>query len=103
AGCAGGGCRAGAAAPGRGPPRFAASGRPGARLLLDDVPHHRGTASGALIVDEGLAAMECEVTSRVPAGDHTLVIGRVLMVDRVAVSGQPLIRFHRQYASLAGD
>jgi len=83
--------------------RFAASGRPGARLLLDDVPHHRGTASGALIVDDGLAAMECEVTSRVPAGDHTLVIGRVLTVDRVAVSGQPLIRFHRQYASLAGN
>lgn len=47
--------------------RFAASGRPGARLLLDDVPHHRGTASGALLLDDGLAAMECEVVSRRPA------------------------------------
>jgi flavin reductase (DIM6/NTAB) family NADH-FMN oxidoreductase RutF len=83
--------------------RFAATGRPGARLLLDDVPHHRGTVSGALIADDGLAAMECEVTSRLPAGDHTLVVGRVLTVDKVAVSGQPLIRFHRRYASLAGQ
>jgi len=83
--------------------RFAATGRPGARLLLDDVPHHRGTASGAIIVDDGLAAMECEVTIRVLAGDHILVIARVLTVDKVAVSGQPLIRFHRRYASLAHE
>jgi flavin reductase (DIM6/NTAB) family NADH-FMN oxidoreductase RutF len=81
--------------------RFAATGRPGARLLLDDVPHHRGTASGALIADDGLAALECEVTHRVPTGDHLLVIGRVLTVDKVARSGEPLIRFHRRYAALA--
>jgi flavin reductase (DIM6/NTAB) family NADH-FMN oxidoreductase RutF len=68
---------------------------------MDDVPHHRGTASGALIPDEGLAAMECEATSRLPAGDHLLVIARVLAVDTVARSGEPLIRFQRSYATLA--
>ena len=83
--------------------RFAATGRPGARLLMDDVPHHRGTASGALIPDEGLAAMECEVTSRLPAGDHLLVIARVLAVDTVARSGEPLIRFRRRYPELTGQ
>jgi flavin reductase (DIM6/NTAB) family NADH-FMN oxidoreductase RutF len=83
--------------------RFAATGRPGARHLLDDIPHHRGAASGALIADDGLAAMECEVTSRVPAGDHLLVIARVLAVDKVASSGLPLIRFHRRYASLDSE
>ena len=57
--------------------RFAASGRPGARLLLDGVPHRRGALSGALIPDGGLAALECEVTRRVDAGDHLLVIARV--------------------------
>ena len=76
---------------------------PGARHLLDDVPHHRGTASGALIVEDGLAAMECEVTSRVPAGDHLVVIGRVLTVDKVAVSGKPLIRYQRRYESLSSE
>lgn len=82
--------------------RFAATGRPGARLLLDDVPHHRGASSGALIPDDGLAAMECEVTSRLPTGDHLLIIARVLAVDSVAGSGEPLIRFRRRYPELAG-
>jgi flavin reductase (DIM6/NTAB) family NADH-FMN oxidoreductase RutF len=81
--------------------RFAASGRPGARLMLDDVPHHRGTASGALIADEGLAAMECQVVSRVPAGDHLLVIAHVLFVPHISESGAPLVRFHRRYQTLA--
>jgi flavin reductase (DIM6/NTAB) family NADH-FMN oxidoreductase RutF len=81
--------------------RFATSGRPGARLLLDDVAHHRGAASGALIPDDGLAAMDCEVVSRVPTGDHLLVIARVLVVDAVAESGEPMIRFHRRYRALA--
>ena len=81
--------------------RFAAAARPHARLLLDDVAHHRGPASGALIPDEGLAALECEVTSRVPAGDHVLVIARVLTVDAVAASGDPLLRFRRRYPELA--
>jgi flavin reductase (DIM6/NTAB) family NADH-FMN oxidoreductase RutF len=83
--------------------RFASAGRPGARHLLDDVRHHRGTVSGALIAEDGLAAMECEVTSRIPAGDHLVVIGRVLTVDKVAVSGKPLIRYHRRYESISGQ
>jgi len=77
--------------------RFAAEGRPGARLMLDDVPHRRGTASGALIVDGGLAALECSVEQRIPAGDHLLVIGRVADVPYVAEAGQPLIRFRGRY------
>jgi flavin reductase (DIM6/NTAB) family NADH-FMN oxidoreductase RutF len=81
--------------------RFAAAGRPGARLLLDDAAHHRGAVSGALIPDEGLAAMECEVVTRMPAGDHLLVISHVLFVPNVAESGVPLVRFHRQYRMLA--
>ena len=81
--------------------RFAASGRPGARLLLDGVPHHRGASSGALIPDGGLAAMECEVSSRVPAGDHLVVIARVLAADTAGAAGEPLIRFGGRYQALA--
>src|SRR4029077_14302070 len=39
--------------------RFAAAGRPAARLMLDDVPHRRGPRSQALIPEGGLAALEC--------------------------------------------
>ena len=82
--------------------RFAASGRPGARHLLDDTPHHRGEFSGALIPGGALATLECEVASRVPAGDHVLAIARVRAVDTLAPSGDPLIRFRGRYPALAG-
>jgi flavin reductase (DIM6/NTAB) family NADH-FMN oxidoreductase RutF len=81
--------------------RFAASGRPHARLLLDGVPQQRGTHSGALIPSGGLAALECQVTDRVEAGDHLLVIAAVLDVPYAAEAGQPLIRFRGKYPPLA--
>jgi flavin reductase (DIM6/NTAB) family NADH-FMN oxidoreductase RutF len=77
--------------------RFAAAGRPGARHLLDDVPHQRGSHSGALIPGGGLAAFECEVDSRVSAGDHLLVVAAVVAVAYVAETGDPLIRFRGGY------
>ncbi|HYZ54023.1 MAG TPA: flavin reductase family protein [Streptosporangiaceae bacterium] len=80
--------------------RFAAAGRPSARRLLDGIPHRRGAVSGALIPDGGLAALECEVTQRVPAGDHLVVIARVLAVPYVAPSGDPLVRFRGRYPVL---
>jgi flavin reductase (DIM6/NTAB) family NADH-FMN oxidoreductase RutF len=77
--------------------RFAAAGRPGARHLLDSVSHRRGSRSGALIPDGGLAAFECEVNSRVTAGDHLLLVAAVLDVAYVAEAGDPLIRFRGGY------
>jgi len=66
------------------------------------VPHQRGALSGALIPADGLAALECEVTQRVEAGDHVVVIARVLDVAYLAEGGQPLIRFRGKYPPLAG-
>lgn len=80
--------------------QFAAAGRPSARLILDDVPHVRGAGSGALIPLGGLAAIECSVARRVPAGDHLLVISRVETVVYVADSGDPLVRFRGRYPLL---
>jgi flavin reductase (DIM6/NTAB) family NADH-FMN oxidoreductase RutF len=77
--------------------RFASAGRPSARVLLDGVPHRRGSQSGALIPDGGLAAFECEVTDRIPAGDHLLLVARVVAVAYAAEAGEPLIRFRSRY------
>jgi len=77
--------------------RFAAAGRPSARLLLDDVPHERATNSNALVVTGGLAALDCRVESTVLAGDHVLVVLRILEVVYVAESRQPLIRHRSRY------
>jgi flavin reductase (DIM6/NTAB) family NADH-FMN oxidoreductase RutF len=77
--------------------RFAASGRPGARLMLDDVPHRRGPDSGALIPEGGLAALECSAERLVTAGDHLVVIAGVTGVPYVTAAGEPLIRFRGRY------
>jgi flavin reductase (DIM6/NTAB) family NADH-FMN oxidoreductase RutF len=65
--------------------------------MLDGVPHRRGPLSGALIPDGGLAALECQVTRRQPAGDHLLVTASVSQVPYLAESGEPLIRFAGRY------
>ena len=80
--------------------RFAVAGRPGARVLLEGTPHHRGEASGALIPAGGLAALECQAVQRLPAGDHLLVLASVLTVPYVAADGGPLIRFAGRYPAL---
>jgi flavin reductase (DIM6/NTAB) family NADH-FMN oxidoreductase RutF len=80
--------------------RFAASGRPGARHLLADVPYHRGELSGALIPGGGLLALECQVSQRVPAGDHLLILADVLAVTPSAAAADPLIRFRGRYPAL---
>jgi flavin reductase (DIM6/NTAB) family NADH-FMN oxidoreductase RutF len=80
--------------------QFAAAGRPSARLVLDAVPHARGATSGALIPTGGLAALECSVARRVPAGDHLLVISAVENVAYVAEGGDPLVRFRGRYPVL---
>ncbi|HEY6495096.1 MAG TPA: flavin reductase family protein [Trebonia sp.] len=80
--------------------QFAAEGRPSARLILDATPHVRGRLSGALIPSGGLAALECSVARRIPAGDHLLGISAVEDVAYVAESGDPLTRFRGRYPVL---
>lgn len=77
--------------------RFAAAGRPSARLLLAGIPHHRGPSSDALVIEGGQAAMECETRRRVPAGDHVLFVAEVVSVDYVEAGRSPLIRVNRRY------
>ncbi|POM24656.1 4-hydroxyphenylacetate 3-monooxygenase reductase component [Actinomadura rubteroloni] len=79
--------------------RFAMSGRPGARVLLAAEPHHRGTASDALILDGGVAAFECATRDRVPAGDHTLFIADVLAIDPAPSAPAPLLRVNHRYVT----
>jgi flavin reductase (DIM6/NTAB) family NADH-FMN oxidoreductase RutF len=77
--------------------RFAAEGRPGARILLAGEPHHRGPKSEALIPENGLAALECETRHRLEAGDHTLFVAEVVSADYITRGTKPLIRANRRY------
>ena len=80
--------------------RFAAAGRPNARRMLDGVPYQRGPHSRAIIPDGGLAALDCEISQRVPAGDHLVLIAQVRAVPYVAPAGEPLVRFRGHYPTL---
>ncbi len=81
--------------------RFAAAGRPSARRLLDGVEHVRGSRSGALIPAAGVAAIDCEVRRRLPAGDHLLVIAEVEATVYAEDGAAPLIRLRGRYPALA--
>jgi flavin reductase (DIM6/NTAB) family NADH-FMN oxidoreductase RutF len=77
--------------------RFAAEGRPSARLLIADEPHHRGRLTGALVIEGGLTALECATRDRVSAGDHVLYVADVVGVDYVSPGTRPLVRINRGY------
>lgn len=81
--------------------RFAMKGRVSDRLLFEDIPYTRGEATGACLVGGALATLECRTEQRVTAGDHTLVIGRVLTARVPSADGGPLTYFRGRYRHLA--
>ncbi|WP_266384924.1 flavin reductase family protein [Streptomyces canus] len=80
--------------------RFAMKGRISDRLLFEDIPYVRGAVTGAALVGGALATLECRTEQRVEAGDHTLVIGRVLTADVPSADGGPLTYFRGRYRQL---
>lgn len=80
--------------------RFAMKGRISDQLLFEDIPYRRGEVSGAPLVGGALAVMECRTEQVVPAGDHTLVIGRVLTAELPSADGGPLLHFKGRYRQL---
>ena len=80
--------------------RFAMKGRISDRLLFEDIPYVHGEATGAPLVRGALATLECRTEQRVPAGDHTLVIGRVLAAHVPSADGGPLLYFRGRYRHL---
>jgi flavin reductase (DIM6/NTAB) family NADH-FMN oxidoreductase RutF len=54
---------------------------------------------GAPLLDGVLAWLECRVTQRVDAGDHTLLLGEVR--HTAAREGRPLVYFYRDYRKIA--
>lgn len=80
--------------------RFAMRNRVSDRLLFASIPHTRGDSSGAPLIDGALATLECHTEQRVTAGDHTLVIGRVLSATVPGADGGPLAYFRGRYRQL---
>jgi flavin reductase (DIM6/NTAB) family NADH-FMN oxidoreductase RutF len=81
--------------------RFSSAGRPSARHLLEAVPWTRAPASDAIVLDGGLAALDCRLDRVIGAGDHVLAL---LEVAEVLASreGQPLLRLRGRYVDESG-
>lgn len=55
----------------------------------------RTMQTGAPVLDDALAWLECRVTAALPGGDHTIFVGQVLGAD--AREGTPLLYYRGGY------
>lgn len=78
---------------------FADPARPRGRAQFDRFPWRPGRVTGAPLLVGSLGWLECAVDQRVPAGDHQVVVGRVLDLGR-AGPGDPLVCFD---GTITGD
>lgn len=62
------------------------------------VGYHTGE-SGAPLLDEALATIECRLVDQYPGGDHTIYVGQVLAISAQA-EGRPLLYFRSGYHKL---
>jgi flavin reductase (DIM6/NTAB) family NADH-FMN oxidoreductase RutF len=70
---------------------------------LDMIPHHPGPVTGAPILDNALAALECRTRAVYDGGDHSIVVGEVLGVTEANAEGGPLVHQAGRYRRLAPD
>jgi flavin reductase (DIM6/NTAB) family NADH-FMN oxidoreductase RutF len=82
--------------------RFSSAGRPSARHLLESVPWRRAPVSGGIVLDGGLAGLDCRVAHLVPAGDHVLAVLEVVGVPVLNPDAPPLIRLRGRYLDMSG-
>ncbi|WP_448624712.1 flavin reductase family protein [Geodermatophilus sp. URMC 64] len=83
--------------------RFSSAGRPSARHLLESVPWTRAAGSGAIVLRDGLAALDCRVDRLVEAGDHLLAVLEVEAVPVLNPDARPLVRLRGRYVDEKGD
>jgi flavin reductase (DIM6/NTAB) family NADH-FMN oxidoreductase RutF len=83
--------------------RFSSAGRPSARHLLESVPWRRAPVSGGIVLDDGLAAVDCRLDRMIAAGDHVLALLEVVGVPVLRTEGRPLLRIRGRYVDESGS
>ncbi|MGH3498884.1 MAG: flavin reductase family protein [Nocardioidaceae bacterium] len=78
---------------------LATKGRP-LEHQLDAFPHHRGSVTGAALIDAALAWLECETQAVYDGADHSIVVGQVLSAASRDEADDPLLYYRSHYGSL---
>jgi flavin reductase (DIM6/NTAB) family NADH-FMN oxidoreductase RutF len=80
---------------------LATRGRPLAGQL-DGLAHHPGPVTGAPVLDDALATLECRTTAVHDGGDHSIVVGRVAAVTGPKGPGShgPMVHYAGGYRRL---
>ena len=58
--------------------------------------------TGAPVLPGVVGVIDCRIAEVVPAGDHNLIVGRVLHLDTVDADAAPMVFFKGQYGTFAG-
>lgn len=77
---------------------FAAPDRPGADQF-STVPHDVDAHGTPILLEGAFAVLKCVMYDTVEAGDHSIIIGEVLEVDR-RVGEQPVLYYRSTYRSV---
>jgi flavin reductase (DIM6/NTAB) family NADH-FMN oxidoreductase RutF len=64
---------------------------------FDRWPHTLGAETGVALLDGALSVFECRTVATHPGGDHTLVIGEVISLDRRRDDARPLVFYEGRY------
>lgn len=75
--------------------------RRGAEDKFLGVRHGVGVTGGPVLID-ALSHFECERTAAIEAGDHHIILGRVIAMD-VRAEGNPLLYYRGRYALIGPD
>jgi len=69
---------------------------------LDGVAHHLGPLTGAPVLDDALAVLECRTAAVHDGGDHSIVVGQVEAVAGPSKPAQhaPLVHYSGAYRRL---
>ena len=67
---------------------------------FDGVPFRLGKETACPLLDGALVALECRTETLLTAGDHDVLIGRILAIEVDA--GDPLFYFRGRYRELSG-
>ncbi|MDW3096666.1 MAG: flavin reductase family protein [Alphaproteobacteria bacterium] len=73
--------------------------KPG-RHSMEEHVGGKGAETGLPVVETALATFECDVESRHDAGDHIIMVGRVVGFTSTT-EGDPLLYFRSKYATAA--